>query len=214
MLELLILIVITTAIWAFFRVNSDRLRRYKDDLGLKKANLVYANNYQKIKSLILLARRTVFSKIEPVIWLYVTSNGTELFLGSNYTSDVRIWLESKLVLKDVHIVLDSKSNNPAFSNLRHDKLPKQRVALEGNFSNHFNLYCNEGQQIVALQIIAPDIMLYLLDNLLNADIEIIDNQIALIIKDGAKTLERLKSSIELAYRISNLARAATKVTML
>jgi hypothetical protein len=63
-------------------------------------------------------------------------------------------------------------------------------------------------------VITPDIMSFLLDNLLSTDIEIINNQIAIISRDGAKTIDRLRASIELAKRIDKLSRAVTKVTKL
>jgi hypothetical protein len=199
--------------WVYLNRSDDKLRQYRDVLGLEKANLVYANDYQKVRNLILPTRQTAFDKTEPVIWLYKKDN-TELFLGANRNSDVRIWQELKTVLEDVHIVLDSTLNNSKQSNLDKDKLPEQEVELEGNFSKYFKLYCNDGQQVIALQIVAPDIMAYILDNLLSADIEIIDNQVSIIVRDGAQTIERLKASIQLAQQIEKLAKAVTKVTKL
>jgi hypothetical protein len=213
MSAILVIIIFVVIVSVYFKLTKDKLRQYRDTLGLKKANLVYANDYQKVRNLILPTRQTAFDKSEPVIWLYKNSDA-ELFLGANWKADIRIWLEPKTVLQNVHIVLDSSWNNSVRSNLKKDKLPKQQVELEGDFSKYFKLYCNEGQQVVALQIVAPDIMAYLLDNLLNADIEIVDSQVAIIVRDGAKTLDRLKASIELANRIERLARAATKVTQL
>lgn len=213
MFGILIILILIVAGWAYLKFSEDRLRKYRDILGLEKANLVYANDYQKVRDLVLPTRQTAFDKSEPVIWLYRNGN-SKLFLGANQKDDVRIWLEPKTVLENVHIVLDSMLNNSMRPNLKKDKLPKQQVELEGGFSKHFKLYCNEGQQVIALQIIAPDIMAYLLDNLLNADIEIIDNQVAIISRDGAKTLDQLKASIELAQRIEKLTRAVTKVTKL
>ncbi len=213
MMGILIILILIAAGWAYLKYGEDKLRQYRDELGLEKANMVYANNYQKIRDLVLPTRQTAFDKSEPVIWQY-KNDSSELFLGANQKSDVRLWLEPKTVLKDIHIVLDSALNNSARSNLKKDKLPKQQVELEGNFSKHFKLYCNEGQQVIALQIVAPDIMAYLLDNLLSADIEIIDSQVAIIVRHGAKTLDRLKTSIELAQRIEKLASAMAKVTEL
>lgn len=213
MLGILIIPILFASFWAYIKFSEDKLRKYRDILGLEKANLVYASDYQRVRDLILPTRQTPFDKSEPVIWLY-RNDKTELFLGANHKSDVRIWLESKTVLQDVHIVLDSASNNSMLSNLKRDKLPKQQVELEGAFSKHFKLYCNEGQQVIALQIVAPDIMAYLLDNLLIADIEIVDNQVAIIVRDGARTVDRLKVGIELAKRIDKLTKAVTKVTKL
>lgn len=211
--SLLIILTIPVIIWGYFYFVRDRLQQYKNTLGLKKANLFYGNDYQKIRDLILPTRESAFAKSEPVIWLYRNID-LELFLGANYKGDVRLWLEPKTVLNDVHIVLDGTLNNSVRSNLNKSKLPKQQIELEGDFSKHFKLYCNEGQQILALQIIAPNIMAYLLDNLLSADIEVIDNQVAIIVRDGAKTLDRLNTGIELAQRIDKLTKAVTKVTKL
>lgn len=213
MLAGILLITIVASIWSFLYFGRDRLRQYRDRLGLEKANLVYGNDYQKILDLILPTRESAFTKSEPVIWLY-RKEDTELLLGANQKADVRIWLQPKTVLEDVHIVLDSVFNNSGHSNLKKDKLPKQQIELEGNFSKHFKLYCDEDQQVIALQIIAPDIMAYLLDNLLSTDIEVVDNQIAIIVRNGAKTLDKLKTSIEVAQRLDRLTKAVTKVTKL
>lgn len=213
MTGILTVLIIVAAILVYYKLSEDKLRKYRDVLGLEKANLVYASDYQKVRNLVLPTRQTAFDKTEPVIWLY-RKDKTELFLGANRKTDLRLWLELKTVLEDVHIVLDGTLNNSMRSNLKKDKFPKQQVELEGSFSRHFKLYCNEGQQLIALQIVAPDIMAHMLDNLLTADIEIINNQVAIIVKDGAKSLERLNASIELAGRIEKLAKAVTKVTKL
>lgn len=213
MISILIILIFITAFWAYIKLREDKLRKYKDILGLEKANLVYANNYQKVIDLVLPTRQTAFDKTEPVIWLY-RKGDVELFLGANSNGDIRIWLEPKTVLKNIHIVLDGTLNNSSRSNLVKDKLPKQQVELEGNFPEHFKLYCNEGQQVLALQIVTTDIMTYLMDNLLNADIEIIDNQVAIISRGGAKTLDKLKASIEVAQKIDKVTGAVTKVTKL
>jgi hypothetical protein len=197
----------------WYHISIDRLRPYRDVLNPEKANLVYAADYGRIKDIILPARKSIFSRSEPVIWLY-REDYTELFLTANYKNDVRIWFQPKTVLKGVHIVLDSKENNSSNSNLISKKLPKQEVNLEGDFSRHFKLFCNENQQIIALQVIAPDVMAYLIDNLLNVDIEIIDNQIALISRRVAKNQNKLEATIKTATKIDKLVRAATKVTKL
>jgi hypothetical protein len=214
MLILLIVIILLGAaifIWRYFTI--DRLRPYRDKLKLEKANLVYGDNFEQIKEIVLPARNSAFSRSEPVIWLYKTAT-PELFLTANRSNDVRIWLQSETVLNGIHIVLDSTENNSIISNLKSSKLPKQQIQLEGDFLKHFKLYSGENQEVIALQIIAPDIMAYLLDNLLDVDIEIIDNQIALISRSAAKTLEKLKATIEAANHIDRLVRAATKVTSL
>jgi hypothetical protein len=213
MLSILILLICVAAVWICSTLGEDKLRQYRDVLGLEKANLVYANDYQRVRDLVLPTRQTALKGGEPVIWLYRKDN-SELFLGANRNGDIRIWLEAKTVLENVHIVLDSTSNNTMGSNLKKDQLPKQEIELEGTFPQYFKLYCNEGQQVIALQIIAPNIMAYLLDNLLYADIEIIDRQVAIIIRGGAKTLAQLEASIQFSREVEKMTAAVAKVVSL
>lgn len=205
MIGILIIIIFIVILWTYSKFSEDKLRQYRDALGLEKANLIYANDYQKVRDLILPTRQTAFAKSEPVIWLY-RNGDLELFLGTNQKSDVRLWLEPKTVLQGVHIVLGKAASNSLRTNLKKNKLPKQQVGLEGNFSKQFKLYCNEGQQVIALQIIAPDIMAYILDNLLGVDIEITDT---IYIVNDAKSEEhfsdtgKLFSTIEVILDVSN-----------
>lgn len=193
---------------AFYFIPQDRLAKYSKKIGIQKANLVYGNNYKIISEIILPARNSVFTKKEPVIWQYKTDKQI-LFLGANNRGDLRIWLQPDLNLPvGTHIVLDGSKNK---SNLIKEKMPTQKVTLEGDFPKYFQLYCQNNQQVVALQIIAPDIMAYIIDNLLDVDIEILDNHIAIISKKGAKNEEYLIKNIELAKQINKLARAASKV---
>src|ERR1044072_5222102 len=110
MLTILILPIFLAIGWVYIKLNEDRLRRYRDALGLEKANLVYAANYQKVRDLILPTRQTAFDEAEPIIWIYKKDN-SKLFLGANAKDDVRIWLEANTVLDGVHIVLDGTLNN-------------------------------------------------------------------------------------------------------
>ena len=194
--------------------SRDPLRVYKDKLGLKKAALVYSQDFTKLKETILPVRKSVFSRIEPTIWLYETDS-QQIFLTANYKKDVRIWLQPKTVLSGIHIVLDSVKNNTLKrTNLIKDKFPNQKIDLEGDFPNHFKLYCGEGQQIIALQIISPDIMSYVVDEMLDLDIEIADNQVAMISRKSASSEQKLIATIKTALLINKLAAAATKVTTL
>lgn len=193
---------------AFYFLPQDRLAKYSKILNLQKANLVYSEDYNKISEIILPARDSVFSKYEPIIWQY--KNGDQiLFLGANNKADLRIWLQPDINLPDdTHIVLDGSRNK---SKLIKAKFPKQKVILEGDFPEYFDLYCQENQQIIALQIISPDIMAYIVDNLVSVDIEILGDHVAIISKKGAKNEQTLRANIELAKQIDKLARAACKV---
>ena len=213
MIALIVVFGIIIAIWAYIHFTADKLAQYQKTLHLRKANLVYGNNLAKISAIVLPARDSVYSKTEPIIWLYSDETYREdLYIGANSKGDVRIWLQPSTVLQNVHIVLDSSANNSLVSNVNKDKLPKQVINLEGNFTKNFTLYCNQGQQIIALQIIAPDILQYMQENLLTVDIEILDSQVAIISKGGANSLQGLLASIGLANKLSKVVRAATKVT--
>lgn len=53
----------------------------------------------------------------------------------------------------------------------------QRVSLEGDFNNYFQLYAPEGIHIDALTILSPDTMKILRDNLHEFDVEIINRNV-------------------------------------
>lgn len=193
---------------------SDDLSSYKALLGLKNANMTYPSDLAKLQAIILPARESVFSPTESEIFIF-DSGKTELYLMA-YNNDVRVWIQPSDVLKGIHFVLDGSTNNPSSrrTNLIRNKLPSQTIDLEGNFPTYFKLYCDKGGEIVALQVISPDIMAYILDNMLTVDIEVIDGQIALISRDVTPTEARVRATIELALRIDKLVRAVEKVKSL
>lgn len=41
---------------------------------------------------------------------------------------------------------------------------KQKLSLEGNFDQHFSVYCEPASQIIALQILTPDVMQTFIEN--------------------------------------------------
>ena len=75
-----------------------------------------------------------------------------------------------------HIVLDARSNNGLFgSNLPATFDKDQRLSLEGDFDQHFSLYCPEGYERDALYLFTPDIMARFIDNAAALDVEIVDD---------------------------------------
>jgi len=191
--------------------SGDRLKPYAKTLGLRKAALFYDQNLDELERLITPVRISSFSKAEPLIWLYISPTKQQVFLAANSRKDVRLWLQPNDFIKNVHIVLDgSKNNEFDRSNLVKNKLPPQKISLEGDFPKYFILYCENGQQITALQIVTPDIMEYVIDNDLNTDLEIVNGQIAIISRGAAKSLNSLKNSIGLCLRLDDLARQISK----
>src|SRR5690606_23471582 len=82
-----------------------------------------------------------------------------------------------------NIVLDAVGNNTLFgSNLpaRFDR--DQRLSLEGDFDQYFQLYCPEGYERDALYLFTPDIMARFIDNAAQLDAEIVDDWLFLYSK--------------------------------
>ena len=70
------------------------------------------------------------------------------------------------------IVLDAKRNNRLLSSLPNYYNQDQRIRLEGNFDEYFDLYAPVKWRIEALSIITPDIMQALVKDGYNFDFEI------------------------------------------
>ncbi|MEO6115424.1 MAG: hypothetical protein ABIP33_03480 [Pseudolysinimonas sp.] len=74
-----------------------------------------------------------------------------------------------------NIVLDAKANNSLFtSNLPITLDKKQILHLEGDFDQHFNLYCPTQYEQDALYIFTPDLMSLLIDEASPYDVELVD----------------------------------------
>jgi hypothetical protein len=74
-----------------------------------------------------------------------------------------------------NIVLDAKANNSLFgSNLPVSLDRKQILHLEGDFDQHFSLYCPQEYEQDALYIFTPDLMSLLIDEAAPFDVELVD----------------------------------------
>ncbi|GAA4773661.1 hypothetical protein [Microbacterium gilvum] len=89
-----------------------------------------------------------------------------------------------------HIVLDALGNNTVFgSNLPVGFRTDQRLSLEGDFDEHFALYCPEGYEADALYLFTPDVMARFLDNVGRLDVEIVDDWMFLYTRRQVSTLD-------------------------
>ncbi|MDF2580107.1 MAG: hypothetical protein K0S49_1686 [Microbacterium sp.] len=89
-----------------------------------------------------------------------------------------------------HIVLDAMSNNSLFgSNLPLAFDRDQRLSLEGDFDQHFALYCPAGYERDALYLFTPDIMARFIDNAAALDVEIVDDWLFLYAKRDFSTID-------------------------
>jgi hypothetical protein len=75
-----------------------------------------------------------------------------------------------------HMVLDAKSNNSFLgTNLPSALARDQALSLEGDFDDHFTLYCPRQYERDALYVFTPDLMALLIDNARAYDVEIVDD---------------------------------------
>lgn len=90
-----------------------------------------------------------------------------------------------------NIVLDSTSNDDLFgvSNLPVSFDRDQRLHLEGDFDQHFALYCPRGYERDALYLFTPDIMARFIDHAAALDVEIVDDWLFLYAKRDFSTLD-------------------------
>lgn len=100
-----------------------------------------------------------------------------------------------------HMVIDSLVEPGASSS---SALPitfnsSQRLTLEGDFSEYFALYAPEKYSISALSIIAPDVMMTLMEHAALCDIEIIGNKLYFywpITADSKESYEKIYATAE------------------
>lgn len=90
-----------------------------------------------------------------------------------------------------HIVLDAVGNNGLFggSNLPVTFGRGQRLSLEGDFDQHFALYCPEGYERDALYLFTPDVMARFIDSAAALDVEIVDDWLFLYSRRDLSTLD-------------------------
>jgi hypothetical protein len=109
--------------------------------------------------------------------------------GKNSTTYRWGYVAVKLDVPLPNIVLDAKGNNAFGSNLpaRFDRA--QRLSLEGDFDEHFTLYCPAGYEADALYLFTPDIMARFIDNAAELDVEIVDDWLFLYTQRRVSTLD-------------------------
>jgi len=110
--------------------------------------------------------------------------------GKNRSTHRWGYVAIKLDVPLPHIVLDATSNNSLFgSNLPATFDKDQRLSLEGDFDQHFALFCPEGYENDALYLFTPDIMARFIDNAAALDVEIVDDWLFLYGKREFSTLD-------------------------
>ncbi len=109
--------------------------------------------------------------------------------GKNRSTHHWGYVAVKLDVPLPNIVLDAKGNNALGSNLPASFRRDQRLSLEGDFDQHFTLYCPEGYEADALYLFTPDIMARFIDHAAQLDVEIVDDWMFLYMQRPASTTD-------------------------
>lgn len=97
--------------------------------------------------------------------------------GKNTQIHVFAFVRVPLTRELPHMVLDARQGNMFGSNLPDTFSRSQRLQLEGNFNDHFDVYVPKEYEADALYVFTPDVMQALLDNGRNLDVEIIGREL-------------------------------------
>ncbi|PPL14111.1 hypothetical protein, partial [Microterricola pindariensis] len=98
--------------------------------------------------------------------------------GSGDDRTVHRWgfLALRLDRRIPHCVVDARANNALFGASNLGSFARGQVLrLEGDFNEHFTLYCPRGYEADALYIFTPDLMALLIDHSSAFDVEIVDD---------------------------------------
>ena len=99
--------------------------------------------------------------------------------GSGKSREIHKWgfIALQLDRRLPNMVLDAKANNGIFgmSNLPVTLSKDQILSLEGDFNEHFTLYCPKEYETDALYVFTPDLMALLIDDADAFDVEIVDD---------------------------------------
>lgn len=206
-------LTVLVAFWAIIgalvltRIGGSGLRTYQHTVGIERTAMVNNTDYEFLYQIINNLRKSAAFRREPDLWQ--TNDTPRVFLASDQKGDVRLWVQVEAAMP--HIALDSKKNNFMNRNLKATKLPPEKIQLEGNFPDYFDLYCDHSSRIIALQVISPDIMAELIDRHAKYDIEIIDNEVAILARGAALTPGRIKFAIAHARKLAKIIKAVEKV---
>lgn len=135
--------------------------------------------------------KSAFMKHEEFVWS-VTINGVEIPLMFTVDGGCMAWLQ--LERSFPHLVVDSLADNHPFErNLNRTLLPPEHIRLEGNFPDYFHVYQELGQQIMTLQILAPDRMMYLVNDLRDINLEIQEKYLRLYAAHAQRSAKDFQS---------------------
>ncbi len=121
--------------------------------------------------------QTVLSHLTSASGRFLDIGNYRYVTGSGKSQTTHNWGFLALALDRAmpNIVLDSKANNSLFSSNLPAVLDKKQILhLEGDFDEHFTLYCPAQYEQDALYIFTPDLMALLIDEASPFDVELVD----------------------------------------
>jgi hypothetical protein len=122
--------------------------------------------------------RSAFNHLNSTTGRYFDLGDFQYSTGSGKSRSTHYWafLALHLDRKLPNMVLDSKENNSLFgSDLPISFRRDQILSLEGDFDQHFTLYCPQEYEQDALYVFTPDLMALLIDDAGSYDVEIVDD---------------------------------------
>jgi hypothetical protein len=122
--------------------------------------------------------RSTYNHINSTTGRYFDFGDYQYSTGSGRSRTTHFWgfLAIKLDRQLPNMVLDSKENNTIFGTDLPISLKRDQVlSLEGDFDQHFTLYCPQEYQEDALYVFTPDLMALLIDDAGTYDVEIVDD---------------------------------------
>jgi hypothetical protein len=182
-----------------------RIKRFAEENGLdfmydekdiERMGMIFNKGSERVLRVGFAAPSQKGRVFEIANYSYVTGSGKHR--SENRWGFVRIILSRQLP----RMVIDGKRNNFIVSNLPELFDSSQRLRLEGNFNDFFDIYVPAGYENDALYVLTPDIMALLVDNAAGYDVEITGNQ--LFIYDEGGFNFRDPSTIE---KLVNLAKS-------
>lgn len=192
---LFILVIIGIIVFSFIGSRSTRTQRYRiaqfaaannmtyEDRVLTPAlpGMIFQHGSSRMSTALVRGHQPRF--VEFANYQYTVKS------GKNSTTYRWGYVAVKLDVPLPNIVLDATGNNGLGSNLPASFSRDQRLSLEGDFDQHFTLYCPRGYEQDALYLFTPDIMARFIDHAAELDVEIVDDWMFLYMKRPASTVD-------------------------
>ena len=145
------------------------------------------------------AINAVFESTNFLMFEYECTTGEGKSSQTHYFTVAKTTLQKNIP----HIILRAKRHS---ADLTGDMENVEKLKLEGNFNDHFQLQIEKGQEVDALIIITPDVMQTLLDYSQSEDIEIIGNNLFFIVRGDKRDVEPVKQLIRSVAELSGQLR--------